>query len=119
MAAIRVRQTAVGTGDSRHDTSPTQPSVTSPAPRQSMIDKTRGTGMDRHALYFAAVCWALVTGCAATPRPPRAQPQASVWVCHGGRSSKWQRVAAPAADAHRRHGDVVTATPQREGSSCR
>jgi hypothetical protein len=63
----------------------------------------------------------LITACSATARPrpaARTQGQESVWVCHGGRNAKWQRVASPAADAHRRHGDTVSATPQREGQAC-
>jgi hypothetical protein len=45
--------------------------------------------------------------------------QPSVWTCHGKKNSKWIRVAAPAADAHRRHGDRVTSVPQEAGSACR
>ena len=42
-----------------------------------------------------------------------------VWVCHGNRNPRWQRVGAPAADAHRRHGDRVSRSPQEEGAPCR
>ena len=38
-----------------------------------------------------------------------------VWVCHRGR---WQEVAAPAADAHGRHGDRVSTAPRRDRESC-
>jgi len=64
-------------------------------------------------------CALILGGCAVAPRPQRVQGQASVWVCHGGRNSKWQRVAAPAAAAHRRHGDTVSESPQQEGQACR
>lgn len=40
------------------------------------------------------------------------------YVCHGKKNSKWKRVAANAVDAHRRHGDRVVTTPQRENTSC-
>jgi hypothetical protein len=38
-----------------------------------------------------------------------------VWVCHRGR---WQEIAAPAADAHSRHGDRVSSTAQEARASC-
>ncbi len=38
-----------------------------------------------------------------------------VWVCH---RSRWQEVAAPAADAHSRHGDRVSRTTQEARASC-
>ncbi len=38
-----------------------------------------------------------------------------VWVCHRGR---WQEVAAPAADAHRRHGDRVSSAAHRARAGC-
>ena len=38
-----------------------------------------------------------------------------VWVCHRGR---WQEVAAPASDAHSRHGDRVSSTTQEARGSC-
>jgi len=44
--------------------------------------------------------------------------QQAVWVCHGNRNPRWQKVAAPAADAHRRHGDAVSTSPRREGAAC-
>jgi len=62
------------------------------------------------------VC-ALLSGCA-TLFPGRGHQQQSVWVCHGGRNPKWQRVSASAADAHRRHGDRVSEAPQRKGERC-
>ena len=48
----------------------------------------------------------------------RPTPQDSVWVCHGGRNPKWQRVSTAAADAHRRHGDQVSDTPRQKGQRC-
>ncbi len=69
-----------------------------------------------------APCAALLLASLAAPAcvqtPPAATPQSRVWVCHGGRNARWQRVAAAAADAHRRHGDVVSETPQRERAPC-
>ncbi len=41
-----------------------------------------------------------------------------VYVCHGNRNPRWQRVGAPAADAHRRHGDRVSDRRQVEGEAC-
>lgn len=38
-----------------------------------------------------------------------------VFVCHRGR---WQEVAAPAADAHGRHGDRVSRGAQQARASC-
>lgn len=63
----------------------------------------------------------IATGCSVTTRlrpAARSQGQRSVWVCHGGRNAKWQRVASSAAGAHWRHGDTVSVTPQREGLAC-
>lgn len=58
-------------------------------------------------------------GCAvAVGQPGVGAGTDSVWVCHGGRNPKWQRVAAPAAEAHRRHGDTVSTTPKPEGEAC-
>lgn len=56
-------------------------------------------------------------GCAATIRTA-GDPQARVWVCHGNRNPRWLRVAAAAADAHRRHGDRVSTEPREEGAAC-
>lgn len=67
----------------------------------------------------AVLTLSLLTACAVSRPPARVQGQSSVWVCHGGRNPKWQRVASPAADAHRRHGDAVSTEPQREGAGCR
>lgn len=77
--------------------------------------------MIRMAQASSLIVLTFVTACSATARrgpAVRSQGQESVWVCHGGRNAKWQRVASPAADAHRRHGDAVSATPQREGQAC-
>ena len=41
--------------------------------------------------------------------------QSRVWVCHNGR---WQDVAAPAADAHRGHGDRVSTAAQESRAAC-
>ena len=38
-----------------------------------------------------------------------------IWVCHQGR---WQEVGAPAGNAHSRHGDRVSTTPQEARASC-
>ena len=61
-----------------------------------------------------------VSACSATVRTgtPEPEPGEFVWVCHGNRNPTWQRVGAPAADAHRRHGDRVTSEPQESGASC-
>jgi hypothetical protein len=44
--------------------------------------------------------------------------QQAVWVCHGNRNPRWQKVAAPAANGHRRHGDPVSTSPRRDGAAC-
>ena len=41
-----------------------------------------------------------------------------IWICHGNKKPKWKQVAAPAVDAHRRHGDRVVHTPQRANTAC-
>jgi hypothetical protein len=38
-----------------------------------------------------------------------------VWVCHRGR---WQEVATPAAEAHRRHGDRVSSAAHEARGGC-
>ena len=38
-----------------------------------------------------------------------------VWVCHRGR---WQEVGAPAADAHRGHGDRVSTSERENRAAC-
>ena len=43
-------------------------------------------------------------GCVATVQPPPGQGQEKVVLCHKGK--KTLEVAAPAADAHFRHGDT-------------
>jgi hypothetical protein len=69
-------------------------------------------------LVFAVAMFASLTLSACAIATTQ-QGQPSVWACHGKKNSKWIRVAAPAADAHRRHGDRVTSVPQDAGSSCR
>lgn len=49
----------------------------------------------------------------AQPAPDQGQDR--VWVCHRGR---WQEVAAPAAEAHDRHGDRVSRSAQRSREAC-
>jgi|GEM_PF-4318802 len=73
----------------------------------------------KHSIPFGllAVC-ALVTACTVSGTARIAQPDNSVWVCHGGRNAKWQRVSANAAQAHQRHGDMVTQEPQTRGAPC-
>lgn len=73
----------------------------------------------KHSIPFSllVVC-ALMSGCTVTGTARIAQPNNSVWVCHGGRNPKWQRVSARAADAHQRHGDQVSQTPQPQGARC-
>ena len=60
----------------------------------------------------------LAAGCSAAVQTPGQGNQQFVWVCHGNRNPRWQRVAAPAADAHRRHGDRVSSRQQEEGGAC-
>lgn len=82
----------------------------------------------KHALPLTLLATLALGACTARVQPrPRPQPsqsqgqaegQESVWVCHGNRNPRWQRVAAPAADAHRRHGDRVSTTPRTAGDAC-
>lgn len=52
---------------------------------------------------FIAVGLAMAAlGCAATPRPGAGEGRGRVLVCHKGKTLE---VAAPAVDAHLRHGD--------------
>ena len=79
------------------------------------------------ALGFLAACSATASNGTGTGVFPAAGLSASasstqneLWVCHGNKKPKWKHVAAPAVDAHRRHGDRVVNTPhsrmdQREG----
>ena len=62
-------------------------------------------------------------GCSATIRTQsqgqgQRQGQESVWVCHGNRNPSWQKVAAAAADAHRRHGDQISTEPREDDAAC-
>jgi hypothetical protein len=41
-----------------------------------------------------------------------------IWVCHGNKKPKWKHVAAPAVDAHHRHGDRISYEHQRSGWAC-
>jgi hypothetical protein len=73
----------------------------------------------KHSIPFGLlVMCALVSGCVASGTAQFAQPDNSVWVCHGGRNAKWKRVSAHAAEGHQRHGDQVSQTPQRQGERC-
>lgn len=76
------------------------------------------------ALAFIAAC--ATTG--TTSPGPQSGPSASAgaaasaandtWVCHGNKKPKWKKVAAPAVDAHRRHGDRVVHSTQRANTAC-
>lgn len=73
----------------------------------------------KHIIPFGlVVVCALVTACTVTGTARIAQPDNSVWVCHGGRNAKWQRVSVEASQAHQRHGDMVTQEPQVRGARC-
>lgn len=82
--------------------------------------------MKQAVVLAALVAAASLSACTARvqtrPRPQASQSAGegseSVWVCHGNRNPRWQRVGAPAADAHRRHGDRVSGTPRTEGAAC-
>ena len=71
----------------------------------------------------------LLGACATTATTPSAgNPSAApgsaassanpYYVCHGNKKPKWKRVAESALAAHRRHGDRVVSTPQRENTAC-
>lgn len=62
--------------------------------------------MRRQGAWALALCLAALAGlgCVAV-EPPRGEGQEKVTLCHKGR--KTLTVAAPAADAHRRHGDTL------------
>ena len=70
------------------------------------------------ACTLIVVAMVVVNGCAATIGAAGREQQSRVWVCHGNRNSTWQRVAAAAADAHRRHGDRVSTEAQEQGTAC-
>ncbi len=55
-------------------------------------------------LAILALIGLAAVGCVAVT-PPRGEGQEKVVLCHKGK--KTIEVAAPAADAHRRHGDTV------------
>lgn len=69
----------------------------------------------------------LLTACASTTITrgnPNAAPNSAAsaenhtFVCHGKNNPQWKKVATNAVDAHRRHGDRVVTTPQRENTDC-
>jgi hypothetical protein len=39
------------------------------------------------------------------------------WVCHGKKGT-WKRVGRPAVEAHAKHGDRVSLSPQPVGAPC-
>ena len=59
-----------------------------------------------------------VPGCSTAVQRAGQSDTEFVWVCHGNRNPRWQRVAAPAADGHRRHGDRVSTRAQENGAAC-
>jgi hypothetical protein len=73
----------------------------------------------KHLLVVTGVL-ILATGCSSTHTNVKvASGQSHVYVCHGDKQSRWIRVAAPAARAHRRHGDRVTESPHEPSVPCR
>ncbi len=75
--------------------------------------------MSKVIVVVSVGCFSLALGGCAPAVGARGQGQQdAVWVCHGNRNPRWLRVAAPAADAHRRHGDRVSSRPREEGSAC-
>ena len=70
-------------------------------------------------VLLAACILAIGTGCGTSSSSKRDTSSPDhVYVCHGNKKPKWIRVAAPAADAHRRHGDFVTTVARKEGAGC-
>ena len=73
-------------------------------------------------------CLTLLAACATATTTTRGNPNAApnsaasaanpYYVCHGNRNPKWKKVAQNAVDAHRRHGDRVVTTTQRENTAC-
>lgn len=61
----------------------------------------------------------LLGGCAARTETMGQGQQQAVWVCHGKKNPRWMKVAAPAAEGHRRHGDRISTRPREEGAPCR
>ena len=72
----------------------------------------------KSSLPLGVLLCATLSACATITTVHAPEPQNSVWVCHGGRNPKWHRVSAAAADAHRRHGDRISDTPQPQGQRC-
>lgn len=60
--------------------------------------------MRRKAVLAAALAGLAAVGCVVVPPPGRGAGQEKVLVCHKGK--KTLELAAPAADAHLRHGDT-------------
>lgn len=51
--------------------------------------------------------------------PSQPQPERQfAWVCHGDTNPQWLRVAAPAVETHREHGDPVSLEEQEVGTAC-
>lgn len=67
---------------------------------------------------------ACATATTTTRDNPNAAPTSAAssanpyYVCHGNKHPTWKRVAESALSAHRRHGDRVVSTPQRENTAC-
>lgn len=71
-------------------------------------------------LLVAAGCATVTSGRGNPNAAPNSAASSSnpYYVCHGSKNPKWKRVAVNAVDAHRRHGDRVVTTPQRENTGC-
>lgn len=77
-------------------------------------------GVKRVAALSALCVSMLLAACATAQVATMGQGrQEAVWVCHGNRNPRWLKVAAPAADGHRKHGDRVSTTPRPEKEPCR
>lgn len=79
------------------------------------------------ALVVAIFAAFSLSACASATQQARTQAeirqaaeadQSKIWACHGGRRAKWIRIATPASDAHRRHGDRLTRVWQTKGAAC-
>lgn len=69
-------------------------------------------------LWVAGLTMASLGCSVAIRKQGQGQGQESVWVCHGNRNPRWQKVAAAAADAHQRHGDQISTEPREDDASC-
>ena len=97
----------------------TRAAIRSGAPRAPRLLATAPIYVKQMRLTTASLVLMLAaSGCSTAVQRAGQSDTDFVWVCHGNRNPRWQRVAAPAADGHRRHGDRVSTRAQENGAAC-